>query len=180
MYKRDAILQFLEDRNANTTEHSGRAFIDHLLGTEALLKEWEMWPEVRLAGLYHSIYGTNIFSVQSAGFGEREKVQALIGMKAEWLAYLFCVADRPRAFFNAYDTYSIIHRFTGDIIPITKEERRDLLVIEAANQIEQEMGQHVIQVIHDDPLHSFMLGEKALAGMKAYLLKHGRTPRAAR
>jgi (p)ppGpp synthase/HD superfamily hydrolase len=93
--------------------HSGRDFFEHLKGTHDLLCDWGNPEYLCLAGLFHSIYGTQFFKHKTLSLDQRSELAALIGDKAEHLAYLFCTKDR--------------RTFTDP----------DLLEIEAANLIEQ-------------------------------------------
>jgi hypothetical protein len=117
--------RLLEHLGAQYVKHSGRTLIQHLPGTWRILsKEAEREP-VCLAGLYHSIYGTNFFKTSIMEPGEvknRALIQSIIGDEAEHLAYLFCTIDRPYILLNG--------AFGGP-------ERQDLLTIEIANLLEQ-------------------------------------------
>jgi len=93
--------------------HSGRDFFEHLKGTHDLLRDWGNPEYLCLAGLFHSIYGTQFFKHKTLSLEQRDALIDLIGVKAEALAYLFCTQDR--------------RKFTDG----------ELLEIEAANLIEQ-------------------------------------------
>jgi hypothetical protein len=146
---REKIMAFLEAHHASTAGHSGRTFLRHLEGTERILRDWGCPQHLQLAGLFHSIYGTNIFTVQSASFGEREVISSLIGPIGEWLAYLFCVTARPDAFFIAKTSKSMRHRYTQMPIAVRDDDLRDLFLLEAANHIEQNMNPPLVKRIHD-------------------------------
>lgn len=79
--------------------HTGGTLYEHLLCTARLLELWGRPHEVCLAGLFHSVYGTQSYSTRSVSLTERSRIRDAIGERAEWLAYVFCVADR-RAFFG--------------------------------------------------------------------------------
>ena len=81
--------------------HSGRTLLLHLQGTHDLLKTWGNPPCVCLAGLFHSIYGTNAFRRRSLGADQRPSLRAAIGVEAEALAWIFCSIQRPRAILRA-------------------------------------------------------------------------------
>lgn len=166
--QREKIMDFLEAHHASTTGHSGRTFLRHLEGTERVLKDWEMPSHLQLAGLFHSIYGTNIFTVQSASFGEREEVSALIGPTAEWLAYLFCVTNRPDAFFGALHTHWVRNRFSQEAIHVPGTDLRDLMILEAANHIEQNMGHALVFKIHGLYQHDPDISQRAKDEMLDY------------
>jgi hypothetical protein len=111
---------------ADDVGHSGRKLFDHLKGTYELLRSWEAPEHVCIAGLFHSIYGTNVFKHQCLlpTLQNRALLQELIGKDAEFLAYVFCTSDRPRAFLEmGWDEAS--------------PELKDLLEIECANLLEQ-------------------------------------------
>jgi hypothetical protein len=106
---------------ADKIRHSGRTLYDHLVGTHDLLQAWGNSKPVCTAGLFHSIYGTKHFRHQTWPIIDRATIQKLIGPEAELLAYVFCIADRPKAFFANADGFLT----------------RPLREIEAANLIEQ-------------------------------------------
>lgn len=121
-------------------KHSGRTFYEHLKGTHDLLEQDGEHGHVCLAGLFHSIYGTNAFKVQTMTLDSRMDVIKLIGKPAERLAYIFCACDRPLALLIEAargQPYSVHDRFTGHTIALTRGDLEDLLTIERANLKEQ-------------------------------------------
>lgn len=127
--------QFLRKANAHLIKHSGRALLDHLKGTHDLLAAWGNTGEVCDAGLFHSIYGTNKFRTKPWPITDRETIRNLIGERAEWLVYVFCTTDRPRALFEV-TKIGPLWRMT-DLRFLTPDLLRDLREIEAANLLEQ-------------------------------------------
>lgn len=105
---------FLTELGAKEVEHSGRTLYDHLKGTHDILQQWKSPAEVCLAGLFHSIYGTEYFKHASLPLDRRHVLQELIGAKAEELAYQFCTTPRAEL------------------------KGTSLLAIKHANQLEQE------------------------------------------
>src|SRR5580765_31001 len=69
----------LIERGAGRLPHTGRAFVEHLIGTWRILTLWKQPPDLCLAGLYHSGYGTQHFHSSLFGHAERGGVRALIG-----------------------------------------------------------------------------------------------------
>jgi len=69
-------------------KHGNGLFYDHCYGVYSFLKERSLPEYVCLAGLYHSIYGTEYFKPDVNI--NRNLVKKLIGNKAEKLVYLFC------------------------------------------------------------------------------------------
>ena len=110
--------QFLFDLGANTTRHSGRTLFEHLKGVHDLLRDWDNNSHVCLAGLFHSIYGTDVF--KHVSLDDRGKLREMIGDTAEFLVHCFSTRDRP-LFASVEDP----------------KVRAHLMEIEAANLLEQ-------------------------------------------
>jgi hypothetical protein len=130
-------------------KHSGRTLFEHLKGTHDLLERQGAPDYVCLAGLFHSIYGTNIFTYQAVVITARDYVAKLIGMPAERLAYIFCSCERPKALVVAAmcgPPYHVMNRHDGKIIPLSEADMIDLLQIEAANLEDQGGGQMLSDV----------------------------------
>jgi hypothetical protein len=125
----------LGQAHANDVRHSGRALYDHLLGTHDFLRMWGNDDDVCHAGLFHSIYGTRHFRHRAWPLDDRATIRDLIGKTAEFLVYLFCVTDRPRALLTAVNSLRDHH--SGDLLVLWPETLRDLREIEAANLLDQ-------------------------------------------
>ena len=52
---------------------------DHLLGVEVAMRELGCGESMALAGLFHSVYGTEGFQFYTLPLSERPKVRELIG-----------------------------------------------------------------------------------------------------
>ncbi len=130
-------LALLQGLDAHRVPHSKRTLIEHLVGTHELLRKWGDEEAVRCAGLFHSIYGTRVFAAQCADFSSRDEIRAVIGERAEALAYLFCVADRDTFFAAARSNRPVIRDAMNQAdMPITRQALSALLEIEAANLVE--------------------------------------------
>jgi hypothetical protein len=132
-------LALLRRYHADETAHSRRTLVDHLLGVYRLLEDWGNPAEICRAGLFHSIYGTNIFTHRSAQFSDRAVIRAAIGERAERLAFLFCIAERPVAFLKAaLEGATILDDIVhGGSHPIDRADLAALIEIEVANFLEQ-------------------------------------------
>ena len=120
------LTQFLiAQAKADMVRHSGRSLFDHLVGTHDLLQRWGNREDVCNAGLFHSIYGTARFHYKVWPIEQRDVIRGLIGDYAEKLACLFCIMNRPAAFFGCKDAW---------LVP---QMLRDLHEIETANLLEQ-------------------------------------------
>ena len=58
---------------------SGDMFGDHLRAVQHLLQAWGMLEAITLAGLFHSIYGTEGFQDFQLSLDRRDDVKKLIG-----------------------------------------------------------------------------------------------------
>src|SRR5437660_4179946 len=91
----DATVAFLRAEGADRRPHAGgRALLDHLCGTAAIVSRWEQPDWLVRAALIHSVYGTEAYDQQLIDPGRRREVVAVAGEPAERLAYLFCVTPR--------------------------------------------------------------------------------------
>ena len=129
----DLLLELDTDKNL----HSGGALLEHLRGTHDLLHTWGNDQAVCVGGLFHSIYGTQAYQTQSASLEDRQRIRAVIGERAERLAFLFCVSNRGE-FFEALDKddAALWNRVHEETTPVTQDELRDLIEMEMANYVE--------------------------------------------
>lgn len=141
---------FLHERTGNI-KHSGRTLYDHLKGTHDILEQAKTLNHVCWAGLFHSIYGTNVFRSQAVPLEERAEIRRLIGKRAEDLAYVFCACNRPQVLLQeaSHDPpYKVKDRFTGYTLELTVADLYDLLTIELANLSEQKSLQMLPQMMN--------------------------------
>lgn len=128
----------LKDHGADSKPHSGRMLLDHLVGTCKLLQQWGCRSALCLAGLYHSVYGTEEFDRPTVNLEDRQKVREQIGQEAEELAWIFCVLDRTT--FLPFDPstlgYAVRNRHNRQLIPVSPEQWQDLVDLTFANTLE--------------------------------------------
>ena len=125
-------IQPLEGK-AKGMEHSGGSLISHLVGTYELLRSWHATADVCLAGLYHSVFGTQEFPSCLFRDKDRPLVKKIIGDRAEELAYRYSTIDKMDLRTSAF---SRLETF------IEEEEKWDsdfraILLIDLANEVEQ-------------------------------------------
>ena len=133
-----AALAFLEQVGAATRRHlAGRTLLDHLRSTYELLAGWQAPEEIALAGLFHSIYGTEVFDHPSLppDRQSRQAVCAVIGETAERLSYLFCAMER-QAFVENPATPILANRFDGSSLVVQPADLAALCEILFANEID--------------------------------------------
>jgi Rps23 Pro-64 3,4-dihydroxylase Tpa1-like proline 4-hydroxylase len=135
MTKRKAILDFLRDHGAETIGHSGNSFLDHLEGVERVLDRWGTSLDVRMAGLLHSIYGTEGFQPISKVC--QEDIEGLVGPDAELLIRYFCNID-PQKLIQSFESrkLSIVDK-DGVECAVKRRHLDALLLIHLANNAEQ-------------------------------------------
>src|SRR3984957_10412650 len=105
--------------------HTEKSYLAHLIAVYRLLESQGCPEDVCRAGMYHSIYGTEKFQGFTLPLERRDEVRALIGDRAEWLAYLNCAMDRAsfdRVLDQVVEPYRIIDRITGDDVALRSEE----------------------------------------------------------
>ena len=136
--KPEAVLTYLQSLGAFKKGHTGRKLGDHLMGTYDLLKGAGCREDICLAGAFHSIYGSNAFRSQSIEPTDKNRklMRMLIGDKAERLAFLFSIIDRPKGIESGRPQ----DWRTTMPMSITQGELHDLRIIEAANLLEQGEG----------------------------------------
>jgi hypothetical protein len=119
--------------------HTGRSLRHHLMATFELLTRWGNSRHVCLAGLFHSIYGTEIYTHASANLAARNTIRDAIGGRAEELAYLFCACDRRDLLSKVEGggPFVLQDRFTNRLIPLDRPTFAALLEIAVANELEQ-------------------------------------------
>ncbi len=131
---------YIVSLGAADVSHTDKSYLAHAIGVYNDLRKWDASEEVARAGLFHSIYGTQIFQGFTLPVERRPELQALIGDHAEKLAYVNCFMDRGSldAQLEQIDgPYSIIHRETGEEIELTKAEYDDLVTLHLCDWLEQ-------------------------------------------
>jgi len=123
------VIEFLLDNGVNDKVHSSRSLLDHLLGVAEILMSWECDKDIVLAGLCHSIYGTDSYHTVTIDHSMRDEVRELIGERAEALAWEFGNRKNPR------------------IVSFITNNETDLIVIECANLIEQNVEPHHLAAV---------------------------------
>ena len=129
----------LDELGVEDVEHPSGTLLEHLQGTYDLLAGWGCAPHTCLAGLYHSIYGTELFETQTLGLDARDRVKAVAGERAETLAFLYCVIRRSSLYENLDrgGPYTVETRDGTAIELDGVEQFADLVTLDFANRLEQ-------------------------------------------
>jgi len=131
-------IAFLEQYGAGETAHSNADLLAHLKGVHDLLRTWGERDALCDAGLFHSVYGTDIFPTGTVPHEDRPAVQALIGEEAETIAYLFGTLTRGSIFDAAFDGAPfLLESRAGGTVAVTDQQYADLAAITVANWLEQ-------------------------------------------
>jgi hypothetical protein len=137
----ELLCDWLATHGAAEQAHSGRVLLTHLRGTWGLLQAAGLDEAVCVGGLFHSVYGTNVFKPVTVAHSERAAVRALIGERAELLAWLFGHLQRPRVLVHASTKQGLTALIDGVRtrlgIEIDAAVVADLQAIECANLLEQ-------------------------------------------
>ena len=134
-----AMTRFLRDIGTESVPHTDTVFLAHLVGVYNDLKNWDASTEVCRAGMFHSIYGTEMFQTFALPLEQRDEVRELIGDPAEFVAWVNCVMDRVTfdEHLAASAPYSIRNRITGESIEMNEEQFTDLCVVHLCDWLEQ-------------------------------------------
>lgn len=135
-----SMVDFLRGLGTEDVPHSGaKGFLAHLIGVFRDLETWGCERDVCRAGLFHSIYGTELFRRWSLPLDRRQEVQALIGERAERLAYVNCLMDRSTfdALLESDGPYRIRNRETGETMELLRRDYDDLVRVHLCDWLEQ-------------------------------------------
>lgn len=134
------MIDFLHGLGTADVPHSGdKGFLAHLVGVFRDLEAWECEQDVCRAGLFHSIYGTELFRRFSLPLERRGEVAELIGERAERIAFANCLMDRSTfdALLESAGPYRIHNRETGELIELSREDYDDLVRLHLCDWLEQ-------------------------------------------
>lgn len=135
-----AMIEFLRGLGTEDVPHSGeKGFLAHLVAVFRDLEAWGCDQDLCRAGLFHSIYGTELFRRWSLPLDRRGEVAALIGERAERLAFVNCMMDRSsfEALLESDGPYTIRNRETGEPIELSRQDYDDLVRLRLCDWLEQ-------------------------------------------
>ncbi|MEC7790711.1 MAG: hypothetical protein VX856_06695, partial [Pseudomonadota bacterium] len=89
-----ALTQYFQRVEAVDVSHTGKSYLAHGIGVYRDLKAWGWAESAARAGLFHSIYGTEIFQGFTLPLSQRDEIRSMIGDHAEFLCYLNCALER--------------------------------------------------------------------------------------
>ena len=125
---------------ADKVDHSDKGYLAHAIGVYTDLKEWGWSEELARAGLFHSIYGTQLFQSFTLPMEKRDEIRELIGEQAELISYLNCAVDRPhfdKEILKDEGPYRILDRFTNTLMDVSDENFNLLCTLHLCDWLEQ-------------------------------------------
>jgi hypothetical protein len=135
-----AMVEFLRGLDIEEVPHSGhKGFLAHLVAVSRDLEAWGCNRDVCRAGLFHSIYGTELFRRWSLPLDRRDDIRKLIGERPERLSYVNCLMDRSTfdALVDSDGPYRIRNRETGEMMELSREDYDDLVRLHLCDWLEQ-------------------------------------------
>jgi hypothetical protein len=134
------MIDFLRALGTEDVQHSGeKGFLAHLVAVSRDMEAWGGDQDLCRAALFHSIYGTELFRRWSLPLERRDEVRALIGERAEWLAFVNCLMDRTsfEDLLESAGPYRIRNRETGETIELSTRDYEDLVRLRLCDWLEQ-------------------------------------------
>jgi hypothetical protein len=131
---------FLIGMGIEQIPHTQKSYLGHLIAVFRLLEAEGCSEDVCRAGMFHSIYGTEMFQGFKLPLERRAEVRALIGDRAERLAYVNCAMDRAtfdHVISQAEEPYRITDRITGEEIQLSHRDFDDLCRVHLVDWLEQ-------------------------------------------
>ena len=131
---------FLLGLGTEQVSHTNKTYLAHVIGVYRFMEARGCTEELCRAGMFHSIYGTELFQRFALPLERRAEVRALIGERAERLAYLNCAMDRAsfdRAVERGEAPYKILDRFIGAEVEVSEEDLTDLSRVHLYDWLEQ-------------------------------------------
>src|SRR5579871_4245238 len=120
--------------------HTNKTYLAHLVGVYRDLESWGCAEDVCRAGMFHSIYGAEIFQGFKLTLDRRDEVRQQIGERAERLAFINCVMDRASldsALDQPGEIYPVVNRLNGELFEMTAADFDDLCRVHLCDWLEQ-------------------------------------------
>ncbi len=130
---------FIIKAGAADIPHSEKTYLAHTIGVYKDLKAWDCDEELCRTGMFHSIYGTEGFQDFTLPLERRSELSALIGERAERIAYWNCAMDRPSFDANLAQVEGpcrIVDRLTQQEVELSREDFDDLCRVHLCDFLE--------------------------------------------
>ena len=136
--ERSHVVSFLTACGAGLEPHRRGAILEHLEGTEGVLRSWNAREPLVLAGLCHAVYGTDGLIDPLVPLDERHRLAEVVGDEAEQIVYFYASCDRAFVYpqFGTGETIRYRDRFTQRELEPREEELRDFVELTWANAVD--------------------------------------------
>lgn len=134
------LTDFLRNQGIERVEHTQKTYLAHLIGVYRFMESHGCSAEQCAAGMFHSIYGTELFQGFKLPLDQRPAIRALIGERAERLAYLNCAMHRA-AFDQTLEQpdgpYRVLDRLAREDVELARTDYDDLCRVHLFDWLEQ-------------------------------------------
>jgi hypothetical protein len=134
------LTDFFVNLGVEKVAHTKKSYLAHVIAVYKFMESEGCSEELCRAGMFHSVYGTQRFQDFALPLERRPEVRALIGERAERLAYLNCAMDRPtvdRIITQKQGPHCIRDRITGEAVELSTDDFDDLCRIHLYDFLEQ-------------------------------------------
>jgi hypothetical protein len=131
---------YLIAQGVDEVGHTNKTYLAHVIGVYRYMEARGCTEEVCRAGMFHSIYGTELFQGFKLPLDRRPEIADLIGEQAEHVAYWNCAMDRAsfdRAVERGEAPYRFRNRLTGEEVELTQQDFDDLCTLHLYDWLEQ-------------------------------------------
>jgi Domain of unknown function (DUF6817) len=134
------LTDFLIGLGVDEVGHTNKTYLAHMIGVYRYMAARGCDQTLCRAGMFHSIYGTELFQGFKLPLECRADVRALIGESAERLAYLNCAMDRSsfdRAVRTGAEPFHCTDRITGADVRVSRADFDGLCQVHLYDWLEQ-------------------------------------------
>ena len=158
-------MTYLRRKEFNEFAHARDVFSEHLIGTYSILSAWGLPKEITRVGLFHTVYGGDLFMFQYFNPNDepdRAELRDIIGRESEHLTYLFGTMDRSVVNDTIF-TQGILDntslrkiRTSGGIVQkkISVEDQAAVMIVTIADYLDQMVSVNGWRDVHqsENPL----------------------------
>jgi hypothetical protein len=134
------LVNFLVELGIEKVPHTQKNYLAHLIAVYKFMRAAGCTEELCRAGMFHSIYGTELFQGFKLTLDQRPLVRDLIGERAERLGYLNCAMDRSTLdaeLERGHEPFRIVDRLSGETVTLSREDFDDLCRVHLYDWLEQ-------------------------------------------
>ncbi|KYO56824.1 hypothetical protein PJ900_01205 (plasmid) [Tistrella mobilis] len=139
-----ALLDLLFSRSAGEAWHKAGTFKNHLLDVYRTLALWDQPRDVRVLGLFHSVYSNEFVALKLFdASAKRAELAAAVGEEAERLIHTFCVMPRTRFVQKLTEIDAIpaggldLEKSDGSMLHLSQKDAAIFAIVSIADLTEQ-------------------------------------------